>query len=238
MAEIKNGKAIKILRKQDTGLWTPFPEYYPTACWRPWDRAGIKIEGAMGKKRICLYLAAAVLLALVISGCGNKHIDNQAMEEEFENAPEWVLTGHEKEEEELSGVGVARIGEPGIQFAKTAATVQARNELARQLSVRINSLVNSVSRQAGTGEGRSAQHLASQISRQVAKETLIGSRQKDIWISPSSDLYVLVVMDKEQIKGAVRKQMDASFREDADKWKAYEDKDGTGELDKKIDNLF
>ena len=195
----------------------------------------------MGIKRIYVHLAVAVIIALVpaISGCGNKRIDNQAMEEEFENAPEWVLAGSGgNETNAFSAVGSARIGKSGIQFAKTAAMAQARNELARQLSVRVHSLVNSVSRQAGLAEGRTADHLARQVSRQVARETLNGSRQKDLWISPSSDLYVLVEMDGAAVKGAVRNQVISSFKDEGEKWKAYEGRDGGAELDREIDNLF
>ncbi len=192
-------------------------------------------------KRIYVYLVVAVLIALVtaISGCGNKRVDNQALEEEFENAPEWVLVGSAGNEREvLSAVGSARIGKSGIQFAKTAAMAQARNELARQVSVRVHSLVNSVSRQAGLAEGRTADHLARQVSRQVAQETLSGSRQKDLWISPSSDLYVLVEMDAAAVKGAVRNQMISSFKDEEEKWKAYEGREGGAELDRAIDDLF
>lgn len=191
----------------------------------------------MEKKRLCFYVIAVFMIVVpALSGCGNKHIDNQAMEEEFENAPEWVLTGHEKGS--FSAVGSARIGKSGIQFAKTAAMAQARNELARQLSVRVHSLVNAVSRQTGLGEGRVADHMAGQVTRQVADETLNGSRQKNIWISPGSDLYVLVVMDKEAVKGSVRNRVISEFRDEDNNWTDFEENNGGVKLDREIDNLF
>lgn len=188
------------------------------------------------KDQIRYGLAALVLVvfALTVMGCGNKRIDNEAMEEEFENAPEWVLTGHEKDL--FSAVGSARIGKSGIQFAKTEAMAQARNELARQLSVRVHSLVNTVSRQSGMGDTQTADRIGRQVSEQVADETLNGSRQKDVWISPSSDLYVLVFMDRDEVKRVVRSQVVTRFKEEDAQM--FGDEKSGAELDREIDSLF
>ena len=94
-----------------------------------------------------LFIPLVLAWCIMLTGCGNKHIDNEALEDEFENAPEWVLIGHEKGI--FSAVGSARIGKSGMQFAKTAALAQARNELARQLSVKVESLVNNFVLQTG-----------------------------------------------------------------------------------------
>jgi hypothetical protein len=178
-----------------------------------------------------------VLLAWGLTGCGNKHIDNEAMEEEFENAPEWVLTGHD-ENNTFSAVGSAKIGKSGMQFTKTAALAEARNELARQLSVRVNSLVNNFAQQTGLGDAQMVDQLGKQISKQVSKETLNGSRQEDVWISPSSDLYVLMVMDTDAVKQSVRHQVITSFKDEEARWQEFKAKDGKAELDREIDNTF
>ena len=161
-------------------MW-PMP--CPAGCWL--HLAGKKTKKEKDVDRKLYFLAAVILaaLALTAAGCGNKRIDNQAMEEEFEDAPEWVLTGHEKGA--FSAVGSARVGKSGIQFAKTAAMAQARNELARQLSVRVHSLVNAVSRQTGLGEGRTADHMAGQVTRQGARPRFsMAPRSMGVSIAP------------------------------------------------------
>lgn len=176
------------------------------------------------------------LLAVFLLGCGNKHIDNEAMEEEFENAPEWVLVGHD--EDQFSAVGSARIGKSGLQFAKTAALAQARNELARRLGVKVHDLVSSVTRQMGMGDSQVADQMGRQVSRQVTEETLNGSRQEDTWISPSADIYVLVVMDEDAVKLSVRNQMLSTLKENREQWETFREKTGEFELDREIYNMF
>ncbi|MDD9302869.1 MAG: LPP20 family lipoprotein [Desulfobacter sp.] len=190
----------------------------------------------MGKNRRYGYWMLLILAVMVGWGCGNKHIDNQAMEEEFENAPEWVLIGHETGV--FSAVGSARIGKSGIQFAKTAALAQARNELARQLSVRVHSLVKNFALQTGMGNTQTADRMGKQVSNQVTQKTLNGSSQKDVWIAPSSDLYVLMVLDTEALKGSVKRQMLSSIKEKEARWHNFTIMGGEEELDKTIDSAF
>lgn len=169
-------------------------------------------------------------------GCGSKHIDNEAMEEEFENAPEWVLLGHDPQM--FSAVGSARIGKSGIQFAKTAALAQARNELARQIGVKVRAVVNTVTREMGMGEGQAADQMGRQVTRQVTEETLNGSRQKDIWISPSSDLYILAVMDEDAVKQSLRNQMLSTLKADREQWETFRETPGESGLDREIQTEF
>lgn len=187
-------------------------------------------------KHAIVYILLALACLAVAGGCGNKRIDNEAMEEEFENAPEWVLTGHD--DEIFSAVGSARIGKSGMQFAKTAALAYARNELANQLAVKVHALVNTFTRQMGVGDEDVVDRMGKQVSKQVARETLNGSRQKDVWISPSSDLYVLVVMDKEAVRQSVRNQMVESFKESEDQWERFRTKQGEARLDQEMETLF
>ncbi len=183
-----------------------------------------------------LGIIGIALLVIGLAGCSNKRIDNEAMEEEFENAPEWVLTGHE--EELFSAVGSAKIGKSGMQFAKNAALANARNELASQLSVRVHSLVNNFTQQTGIGDAQMVDRLGKQVVKQVTRETLNGSRQEDVWISPSSDLYVLVVMDTDAVKQSVRNQVIYSFQDEEAGWQEFKAKEGKKELDREIDKLF
>jgi hypothetical protein len=180
----------------------------------------------------------AVFGAMLLAGCSGtgKKIDNEALEEEFDNAPQWVLTGYM--EETTSAVGSARIGKGGLQFARTEALAKGRDELARQVSVKVETLVNNFAQQTGIGNNQMLDAFSKQVSRQITDETLAGSRQKDIWISPSSDVYVLVIMDNEQIKDAVRREMTSSYRQDEARWQEFKAKNGAAELDRELERAF
>ncbi len=187
-------------------------------------------------KKLIAPLVVMVAFSLMFVGCSNKRIDNDAMEEEFENAPEWVLTGHE--EDIFSAVGSARIGSSGMQFAKTAALAQGRNELARQLSVKVKSLVNNFVQQTGLGDYQLVDRLGKQVSKQVTNETLSGSRQKDIWISPSSDLYILVFMEINAVKQSVKNQVITSYKNQEAEWQMFKARNASEELDQEIEKAF
>ena len=190
-------------------------------------------------KHQCLaWILALALCGILAAGCSTaaKKIDNEALEEEFKNAPEWVLTGHLKET--TSAVGSAKIGKGGLQFARTEALATGRDELARQVSVKVETLVNNFAQQTGIGDDQMLDAFSKQVSRQITDETLAGSRQQDIWISPSADVYVLVVMDNEQIKTAVRRQMVSSYRQDDARWQEFKAKNGAEELDRELERAF
>jgi len=191
----------------------------------------------MRHQRLAWILALA-LCGMLAAGCSPvaKKIDNEALEEEFKNAPEWVLTGHLKET--TSAVGSAKIGKGGLQFARTEALATGRDELARQVSVKVETLVNNFAQQTGIGDDQMLDAFSKQVSRQITDETLAGSRQQDIWISPSADVYVLVVMDNEQIKTAVRRQMVSSYRQDDARWQEFKAKNGVEELDRELERAF
>ena len=191
----------------------------------------------MKHQRLAWILALA-LCGMLAAGCSPvaKKIDNEALKEEFKNAPEWVLTGHLKET--TSAVGSAKIGKGGLQFARTEALATGRDELARQVSVKVETLVNNFAQQTGIGDDQMLDAFSKQVSRQITDETLAGSRQQDIWISPSADVYVLVVMDNEQIKTAVRRQMVSSYRQDDARWQEFKAKNGVEELDRELERAF
>lgn len=183
-------------------------------------------------------LACCLLIGLMLTACGKqvKKVDNEALEEEFAHAPAWVLNGFQ--EGEISGVGSTKIGKGGIQFARTEALAKARDELARQVSVKVQSLVNNFVQQAGLGDDQLADAFSKQVTRQVTNETLAGSKQRDMWISPSSELYVLVVMDAAAVKESVKNEVISSFQQDAARWREYQAKNADVELDKEIEKTF
>ena len=128
-------------------------------------------------KRTWIILTAVFLaMMLAMAGCGKKvkKIDNERLEEEYEHAPDWVLA--EYDGEKFSAVGSARIGKGGIQFARTEALANARSELARQVSVKVRTLVNTFAQQTGVGDDQTLDAFSKQVSKLVTDETLVRHR--------------------------------------------------------------
>jgi len=138
----------------------------------------------------------------------------------------------------LSAVGSAKIGKGGIQFARTEAVAQARDELSRRLSVKVKALVNNFMQQTGMGDDQLVDNFSKQVSKQVTGETLSGSWQKDTWISPSSEFFALVVLEAASVKESVKKQIVSSYQKDEAKWNEFKAANANQELDKEIEKVF
>lgn len=190
------------------------------------------------KRTLLILTLVSLTLILVLAGCGKKvkKIDNERFEEEYKHAPDWVLG--DSQGESFSAVGSARIGKGGIQFARTEALAIARSELARQVSVKVRGLVNTFAQQTGIGDDQTLDAFSKQVSKLVTDETLSGSREKDTWISPSEDIYVLAVLNGEGVKDSVRRQVISSYQQDTAKWQEFKAKNGNEELDAEIEKAF
>jgi hypothetical protein len=189
-------------------------------------------------KRSGILLMILAVGCLLLTGCSKKvkKVDNEALEEEFRHAPAWVLNGYT--EGSISAVGSAVIGKSGIQFAKTEALAQGRNELARQTSTKVKALVNNFVEQTGLGDDQMVDRFSKQMTKQITNVTLSGSRQKDMWISPSKELYVLVVMDPAAVKATVKRELTSTYQNDQARWQEFQAKNGEAELDKEIEKTF
>ena len=189
-------------------------------------------------KRLLILLMVLSVSCLLVTGCSKKvkQVDHEALEEEFEHAPAWVLDGHI--EGSISAVGSAVIGKSGMQFAKTEALALGRNELARQTSIKVKAMVNNFVEQTGLGDEQLVDRFSKQMTKQITNVTLSGSRQKDTWISPSKELYVLVVMDPAAVKESVKKELTSTYQSDQARWQEFKAKNGEAELDREIEKTF
>jgi tRNA nucleotidyltransferase (CCA-adding enzyme) len=76
------------------------------------------------------------------------------------------------------------------------------------------------------------------VSKLVTDETLAGSREKDTWISPSSDIYVLAVLEPAVVQETVRRQVISGYQQDSARWQEFKARNGNEELDAEIEKAF
>lgn len=181
-------------------------------------------------------LTAMLIFALTFLGACASTKD--VMEDEFEDAPSWVLDGGSSIDEGAAAVGSAKISKAGMNFTRTEALAYGRDELARQLGVKVKNMVKNFSQTTGIGDDETVDKVSSQVSTQVTKETISGSRQKEMWISPSKDLYVLVFIDNETLKTAVKNSVQTSMKNEAALWQQFQAKKAYDDLDKEIEKEF
>lgn len=187
-------------------------------------------------KKLALLLS---FLVLVVS-CSPKPKPKVSQEskyaKEFANAPSWVL--NPKVEGALAAVGSAKIGPAGIQMAREEALAAARDELARIIAVKVKNMFKRFVQTTGVGDQQTVDKVSVSVSKQVSKALLSGSMQRDMWISPSDTLYVLVVIDPKQAQTVVKEAVRTSLKNQKALWQMILAKHYDKELDKEIEKEF
>ncbi len=118
---------------------------------------------------------------------------------------------------------------------RTMALANGRDELARQTQVKVQNLLTNWSRATGAGDDQTYEANFENVSRQIAKQTLEGSRQLKRWIAPDGTLVLLVgMLDSSSIKNSVK----TSLRNEQALWQQFQSKQSLEELDKQMEEAF
>jgi hypothetical protein len=190
----------------------------------------------MKTKLSTLFLSAA--MAATFTACGGEPAPAQdpAAAAGLAGAPMWVLDP--SVDGGVAAVGSAQKSPGGLQFQRTEALANARDELARILSVKVNNMVKNFSQATGVGDAQTFEKVAQQVSKQVASQTLSGSKQKAIWINPvSGELFVHVILDPEAVKAAAKSSVMTSMQNDQALWQQFQAKKADDALDAEVDKL-
>ena len=184
-------------------------------------------------------VAFSVIMAVIlgISGCSSKTPIAQSpkdIQNELSNAPKWVLA--QDTEKGISSSGSAKIGNAGIQFAITEAEANARDMMARQIQVKVATMVKNFTQQTGVGDAQTVDKVVSSVSKQVTQQELVGVQRKDMWISPSGELWVLMSMSDQSVS-AVKNAVKSSFNNDNALHQQLQAKQAQDELDKEIEKI-
>jgi len=192
----------------------------------------------MVMKRMTSFLVVLILSFVIFGGCASNpsKVEEPTLKDEFANAPKWVL--NTSAEGVLSAVGSAKMSKAGMQFTRTKAMANGRDELARIMSVKVKNLVKNFTQTTGISDDETVDTVSSQVSKQVANQTLAGSRQKDLWISPSGELFVLVVLDPATVAEAIKESIKTGYKNEKALWQQFQAKKAFEELDEEIEKEF
>ncbi len=192
----------------------------------------------MNSKIVLTSLAAATVL--LMSGCNEQPsptaVAPAQISIEFDGAPAWVL--EPSVEGAISSVGSAKVGPAGINFAMQEATGNARDDLTRQIQVNVANMLKNFTQQTGVGDDTTVDKVVANVSKQLAKQDLSGSKVTKKWISKTGTLWVLVAMpDPSKVSGALKDAVKSSYKNDQALWQQFQAKKAQDELDASLEKL-
>ena len=182
-------------------------------------------------------LALAATVAVVITGCGEQPQPKQEepdfrCKQEGVLAPKWTCTPFV--DGAIAEVGTAPKTAAGVGFQRRVALANARSNLAQQIETLVKDKVETFTRSTGIGAGEAVDSVATAVSKQVAKVTLKGSKQVDMWQAPSGTLYVLVAVPEKEVNAAAKKAVKTSFKNDEALWQQFQSKQALESLEKEF----
>jgi len=188
------------------------------------------------RKLLNLVSAFFLVLSFCLAGCAPQ----ARMAEGYSNpvlddSPSWVLMPEVPGM--IAATGSAEASPAGLSFQRTEAMANARDELTRQLEVRVKNAFNKTIGKAGKGKDAAVDAYAEEISRQCAKQILVGSKQKDAWMAKDGTLHILVVLDSEQAAAAAKKNVSSLMDKEA-LWQKFQHEKVQKEFQENFENEF
>ncbi len=172
-------------------------------------------------KKILGLIGAGIIF---FSGCASKNeVNHQVCQIDGTNAPSWICNGGEIKGM-ITGVGSAKPTPLGFSFQRTEAIAAARDNIAREISIRVKNVFKRFEESNGVGKNTLNERVIQNVSKQLSNEILRNSKLLKLWKSPNGTIYVLVGMPKEEIVNNLKTEIKANKE-----WK---------NLDKEIDKEF
>ncbi len=113
--------------------------------------------------------------------------------------PYWYLNPPVADEQ-IYGVGMADMA--NLSTGRTAAIARARDDIARQVSVTVESSLTDYAQEAGAGRGPDVLQFVETVSRQITSVTLEGSRAEEEVVADDGTVYALVVLSTAMLREA------------------------------------
>lgn len=190
-----------------------------------------------------LFLAFITSIAILFTtGCSNKQEQinedeiNVYVDPEFEGAPKWISSP--KMDGKIVEIGSApkNIGND-FAFQREEAVANARNNLARRISINVDNMFKTFKSTTGINENGTFDKVIESVSKQISSEVLKNSIVEKMWISKSKTMYVLVSLDGNEFKSQVKGISKSSFKNEDALYQKYLADDADSKLDEMIETL-
>jgi len=189
-------------------------------------------------KKLMGMAAFSAALILTFTGCSDKE---PVPEEDFKCriegslAPEWACGNSLGIDGQLTSVGSAPLSDLGQGFSRREAMANGRSNLAQQIQTLVKDKVDSFTRSTGVGTREVADKVSTQVSKQVAKVSLQGSKQVKFWQHPTTkDIFVLMGISENSMNNEAKRSVKSSFKNDEALWQQFQAKNALESLEKEF----
>jgi predicted metal-binding transcription factor (methanogenesis marker protein 9) len=150
------------------------------------------------------------------------------------NAPKWVCTGGDVKGY-ITAVGSAKPTPLDFNYQLSEAKALARDEIAKQIQVKVKNMFKNYMATTGA-KTDSVEKATEYVSKQLTNQTLIGSKQLNMWIAPDKTIFVLVGVPVNA--NVVKKVIKSSLNNKEVLWQKEDANKAQKELDKAIEKEF
>ncbi|WP_419812680.1 LPP20 family lipoprotein [Bacterioplanoides sp.] len=151
-------------------------------------------------------------------------------------APEWVC-GAPVAGVDLSAVGYADKSGAGPNFMKQMAATAARVELAQTMKVEVQNMIKQYAETTGAGDSETVDRVNTSVTKQITKETLVGSKIFRQMPTPSGGMVVLVGLDADTLNQLAEQALKTSMNNERALWQKFQAEKSFDELASEIANL-
>lgn len=151
-------------------------------------------------------------------------------------APEWIC-GAPVDGIELSAVGYADKSGAGANFMKQMAATAARVELAQTMKVEVQNMIKQYAETTGAGDSETVDQVNTSVTKQITKETLIGSRIFRQMPTPTGGIVVLVGLAPEIVGKIAEQSIKTSMKNERALWQKFQAGKAQDELAAEIANM-
>jgi len=195
------------------------------------------------KKTIKNSILAAAIAGTLFTGCGSNEpapavtkapAVDFSCKQDGERAPEW--TCNPQAEGSIAALGIAKMNAGNDKsMQRSEAMADGRDALASQISTKVSNLFKSYKGTTGSGTASTFDASSSKVSKQLASQTLNGSKQIASWTSSKNELFLLVAISNEPVKNAMDKAIKTSFKNDNAMYQKFLAAKADGDLDKELE---
>jgi len=175
------------------------------------------------KLRLLLIAGTATLLAACSSNEPTQHQVASCVFADGSNqpAPEWIC-GAPLDGIDLSAVGYADKSGAGANFMKQMAATAARVELAQTMKVEVQNMIKQYAETTGTGKSETVDQVNTSVTKQITKETLVGSRIFRQMPTPTGGIVVLVGLSPDTVSQLADHALKTSMNNDKALWQKFQ----------------
>ena len=191
-------------------------------------------------KKDLLKLASAAVITTLLVGCAATQGPGMEAEADFrckqngELAPKWTCNPYLEGSIVAIGVAPKNAGNDyGMQ--RTEAMAEARDALTRQLSVKVSNLFKSYKATTGSSTDATFDKANSNVTKQLASQTLQGTKPVESWQSKDGTLFLLVGLDTNAVKSGMDTAVKTSFKSDKAMYQKFLAAKADGELDAELE---